>query len=184
MKLVVLAMFCIFFACQNKKEPVTAQTIETDTLATSLVGEINDVDSVEIDVEDATMWLKEVVESHFLDGGFPMEDICTPEYYSYKTDATQVGYEGGLTEEEFVEKWSSTYDVRYAGISYGFLISAQDWGKIEVTKCVPKAKQIPGEITFEVVLTDIPYKVDYKRDITVLPVGKAYLIKNVMEYGE
>ncbi|MBK8623507.1 MAG: hypothetical protein IPN79_17545 [Saprospiraceae bacterium] len=104
MKLVVLAMFCIFFSCQNKKEPVAAEMVVADTLATSLVGEINDVDSVEIDVEDATMWLKEVVESHFLDGGFPMEDICTPEYYSYKTDATQVGYEGGYDRRRVCRK--------------------------------------------------------------------------------
>ncbi|MBK8818056.1 MAG: hypothetical protein IPN49_02805 [Saprospiraceae bacterium] len=184
MKPIIFAIVCVFFSCQNKKELPAADIQGTDTLATNFAEMAKQTDTIEIDAEDAATWLKEVVESHLNDSGFPMEDICTPEYYEYKTDATQVGYDGGMTEEDFVQKWSSAYDVRYAGISVGFLISAQDWGKIEVTRCVPKSKQIPGEITFEVFLTDVPYKMNYKRDITVIPVGKAYLIKNVAEFNE
>ena len=182
MKSIIFVTICLFFSCHNKKEVPVTDTQDADTVATSFAEIAPPTDTVEIDTDDAAAWLKEVVESHFKDGGFPMEDICTPEYYAYKTDATGVGYDGGLTEEEFVQKWSSVYDVRYAGMSAGFLISAQDWGNIEVTRCVPKPKQVPGEITFEVMLTDATYKMNYKRDVTVIPVGKAYLIKEVREY--
>jgi hypothetical protein len=175
-------LFILFFgliACRNASttiEPVQANT--TDTIPTPMPA----TSEIAIDAEDAVAWLTEVIESHLNEGGYAMEDICTPKYYEYKTDATQVGYDGGMDEDAFNKKWASTYDVKHAGIGTAFLISGQDNGKVKVTKCVPKPTTTSDAIILEVVISDPDMNATYHRDFKVIPIGKAYQIDDVVEF--
>ena len=173
----------LILSCQNKKDSKKELT-STDTLmvTTEPKGDSNEELTV-IDTEDAIRWLTEVIESHLNEGGYPMEDICTPAYYEYKLDAVQVGYDGGLTETEFNKKWSNKYNVKYAGLGTGFLISAQDWNKIKVTSCIPKSDEDTRSLLLKVTMVDIELNDSFQRDIKIVPVGKAYLIDDVVEYN-
>jgi hypothetical protein len=179
---VALLSFFLFCSCQNKpqatSESITADTMSVNQDTTKVLQEELDA----IDTEDAVRWLTEVIESHLNDGGYPMEDICTPKYYQYKMDAVQVGYDGGLTDEQFRKKWSADYDIKHAGIGTGFMISGQDWGTIKVTKCVPVSDGKKGFLMLNVTIDDKEMKGAYHRDIKIVPVGKAYLIDDVVEY--
>ena len=181
MKTIITFSFLLFslLACRNASTTLPAQavvsdTIHADTLPTAEM-------EMEIDTEDAVAWLTEVIENHLNEGGFAMEDICTPQYYEYKTDATQVGYDGGMDEAAFAKKWSSTYDVTRAGIGTAFLISGQDNGKVKVTKCVPKPTTTAEAIILEVVISDPDMNATYHRDFKIVPIGKAYQIDDVVE---
>ena len=165
-------VFCLL-ACRNTSDTQPAQSGASDSIPES---------GMDIDTEDAAAWLTEVIENHLNEDGYPMEDICTSSYYEYKTDAIQVDYDGGLTQAAFKKKWSADYDMKYAGIGTGFLISGQDWGKVKVTKCTPKSDGKNGFLVLEVTIEDLDYKLSYHRDIKIVPVGKAYLIDDVMEY--
>ena len=180
MKTIIASYIILFglFACRNASQNVPAQAIVSDTLPISTSGE----QEAEIDTEYAVEWLIEVIESHLNEGGFAMEDICTPQYYEYKTDATQVGYDGGMDESAFAKKWSSTYDVSHAGIGTAFLISGQDHGMVKVTKCVPKPSTTAETIILEVVISDPDMKATYHRDFKIVPIGKAYQIDDVVEW--
>jgi len=176
-----LSLFLIW-SCQNKpQQSETTPTADTTEVTKSVDSEPVNPDN-DIDTEDAVRWLTEVIESHLNDGGYPMEDICTPKYYEYKMDAVQVGYDGGLNDEQFRKKWSSDYDIKHAGLGTGFMISGQDWGTIKVTKCVPVSDGKKGFLMLNVTIDDKDMKAAYHRDIKIVPVGKAYLIDDVVEY--
>lgn len=175
--------FFLIWSCQSKPQQSESSTpVDTTNVNKSLDSEPINPEN-DIDTEDATRWLTEVIESHLNDGGYPMEDICTPKYYEYKMDAVQVGYDGGLTYEQFRKKWSSDYDIEHAGLGTGFLISGQDWGKVKVTKCSPKSDGKNGFLVLNVTVDDEQMKAAYHRDIKIVPVGKAYLNADVVEYN-
>ncbi len=178
LKLILLLAVIPFFACQNKTETATPIIAKQDTIA--LETETTPVAPDSIDIDDAVRWLTEVIESNLNENGYAMEDICTPTYNEYKSDATGVGYDGGMDEEAFNKKWASKYDVNHAGIGTAFLISGQDNGKVKVTKCKPKSGG--SNKVFEVVISDPEMNATYHRDIKIIPVGKAYQIDDVVEY--
>jgi hypothetical protein len=167
-----VSLFCLF-ACRNAADTFPAKSVAADSIPES---------GMDIDTEDAVAWLTEVIENHLNEGGYHMEDICTSRYYEYKMDAVQVGYDGGLTEAEFKKKWSADYNMKYAGIGTGFLISGQDWGNVKVTKCTPKSDGKNGFLLLNVTIRDIEFNVSYHRDIKIVPIGKAYQIDDVVEY--
>ena len=169
-------------ACQNKVQQNAERTAPEDVTKSQDSIEVSVSDDHTIDSDDAIRWLKEVVESHFNDFGYEMEDICTPKYYAYKMDAVQVGYDDGLSEEQFSKKWSADFDTKYAGLGTGFLISGQDFGKIKVTECKVKSDQNLGYLILKVIITDTEFKQSYHRDIKIVAAGKAYLIDDVVEY--
>ncbi|MBC7885237.1 MAG: hypothetical protein H7X99_07165 [Saprospiraceae bacterium] len=170
------------FSCQNKPQPTSGnQVVTTIVDSPAAHSEMYD-DESSIDTEDAVTWLTEVIETHFNEGVYPMEDICTPKYYEYKMDAIQVGYDGGMNEEVFNKKWSSDFDIEHAGRGTGFLISGQDWGTLKVTKCTPISDGKKGFLMLNVTIEDKELKSTYHRDIKIVPVGKAYLIDDVVEY--
>lgn len=131
--------------------------------------------------EEAKEWLEMVIPSVFNDQGFPMEDICNSAYYEYKSDATEVGYDGGLDEQAFINKWKGTFDTRYAGMGVGFLISGQDYGKIELATNKYIKKDNKGRYVFELVIKDVDLKQDYPITIKLEAVGKAFLISDVLQ---
>lgn len=177
--LLIVLLVC---SCQNKpqttSEPMSADTMSVHQDVTSVLRKKLDV----IGTEDAVHWLTEVIENHLNEGGYAMEDICTKQYYEYKNDATQVGYDGGMDEAAFAKKWSSIYDIKHAGLGTAFLISGQDNGKVKVTKCVPKPSTTAESIILEVVISDPDMNATYHRDFKIVPVGKAYQIDDVVEW--
>jgi hypothetical protein len=179
MKTVFLLLFTML-ACRNSSPNAvtTTQSIVTDTVFSAKPTPI----TADIDTEDVCAWLKEVIETHLNSGGFAMEDICTPQYYAYKTDAMQVGYDGGMDEEAFAKKWSATYDVARAGMGTAFLISGQDNGKVVVTKCTAKPTSTEEIFILEVVISDPDMNATYHRDFKIIPIGKAYQIDDVVEW--
>lgn len=134
--------------------------------------------------EMAKKWLVETILTYFKNDISEMSGITTKTYEEYKSEATNVEMDTdiSMTQEEFENKWKNKYDTKYAGIGYGFLISAQDWGKIEVTKCNLLSENKDSYV-FEVVISDTDAKADYKRDIKVIKSGKSFLIDDVKEYN-
>lgn len=136
------------------------------------------------ETENAKEWLIKTIETYFKKDLPEMRGITTKLYEEYKTDATNVDLdtEGALTQTEFENKWKRLYDTKYAGIGNGFLISGQDWGKIEVTKCNSLKSNSENEFVFETTIRDIDFKVDYKREIKVIKTENSFLICDVKEY--
>jgi hypothetical protein len=61
-------------------------------------------------------------------------------------------------------------------------VKAQDWGKVKVTKCMPKSNGNTIFVIMNVTIYDEELKASYHRDIKIIPVGKAYLIDDVLEF--
>lgn len=108
--------------------------------------------------ELAKKWLVKAIENFFKQESADMSSITTKSYNDYKTDAMNIDMdtEGSLTLEQFNKKWKKKYDVKYAGYD-GFLISAQDWVKIVVSKC--ELISAKGNVyIFQVIIKDAQYK--------------------------
>lgn len=171
-KFFVFVMVICSFSCKNTSTPktelaeVTEKAIAVDSSYSA----------------EGKIWLKEVIESHFDHESYALEDICTPEYFQFKSDAVNVGYDGGLSEEEFIGKWKGKFDTQHAGIGLGFFISGQDWGKIEVTQCTPIESKIPETYVYDVIIDDTQFKAKYHRIFTLIQIGKAFQISNVVEF--
>lgn len=145
--------------------------------------EISDPKEITFDKSEmAKKWLVKSIENFFKQESADMISITTKSYSDYKTDAMNIDMdtEGSLTLEQFNKKWKKKYDVKYAGYD-GFLISAQDWVKIVVSKC--ELISAKGNVyIFQVIIKDTQYKSTYKRDIKVIESGKSFLIDDVREY--
>ena len=173
----LVSMVLLLVSCRQQNVQAIADISQAqDTLSTNAVSQPSD-DVFDIDTTDAQVWIIEVIENHLNEGGYAMEDICTPKYLEYKTDATESGYDGGMTEDDFKKKWATIYDVKHAGIGTAFLISGQDNGKVKVTQCNFKSPNI-----FSVIISDPDMNMKYHRDIKVLPIGKAYQIDDIVEF--
>jgi hypothetical protein len=129
----------------------------------------------------AKKWLVTAIENFFKQESADMSSITTKSYNEYKSDAMNIDMgEESLTLEQFNKKWKKKYDVKHAGYD-GFLISAQDWVKIVVSKC--ELSSAKGNVyIFQVIIKDTQYKAIYKRDIKVIESGKSFLIDDVKEY--
>jgi hypothetical protein len=134
--------------------------------------------------ESAKKWLIETVQTYFKKDDSEMSGITTKTYEEYKTEATNVDLDtdGALTLTEFENKWKNIYDIKYAGVGVGFLISGQDWMKIEVTQCNLLSEN-DDTYVFQTILSDTGFKTDYKRDIRIIKSGNSFLIDDVKEYN-
>ncbi len=182
-KILHLVLFVLTLnSCQNKEKVknLTEENNTTDTVK-NFSSESNQTIN---ETENAKEWLIETIETYFKKDLQEMRGITTKSYEEYKTDATNVDLdtEGALTQTEFENKWKGKFDIKYAGIGNGFLISGQDWGKIEVTKCNSLKSNSKDEFVFETTISDIDFKVDYKREIKVIKSENSFLISDVKEY--
>ncbi|MCV9927168.1 hypothetical protein OIU83_05870 [Flavobacterium sp. LS1R49] len=133
------------------------------------------------DQENAKKWLIKAIEINFNKETFEMSDITTKTYAEYKSDAINIEYDNGLTNETFKKKWKNTFDTKYVGTE-GFLIPTQDYGKIKVMSCKFLSVTKDKAYIFETIVRDLTYKHSYKRDIKVIHSGKSFLIADVKEY--
>lgn len=174
--LILLPASLLFIACQSNSKINSDK--QTDSIA-----HVQDTASTSWKNEGCA-WLKTNVEKNFTnDGRENMEAITTPEYYEYKSDATNVDLivDGSLTSAEFEEKWGSKFDTKYAGIGAGFLISGQDWGSITLSTC-DYMKGNEQEATYKVLISDCQYNTDYHREITLVRDQENFKIANVKEF--
>ena len=175
-----LAISALLISCNNdkSKEPVKETTTTPQTTEQVAVPA---VDSTAF----AKKWLTDNIEQFFsnfdkLEGDY--SKICTKEYFNYKTDATNVEMgDDGMTKAKFEKKWPNR-TTGLAGIGAGFMVSAQDFGKIKVTKCEFLNRTLTGGYFFGAVIEDIQFKLKYKREIVVVQNKGAFLIDDVLEY--
>ncbi|MGN5953602.1 hypothetical protein ACP6L2_03200 [Sphingobacterium lactis] len=133
---------------------------------------------------DACNWMKKNVEGYFnSDDQSIMETMTTADYFDYKMDAINLDLDvdGSLSEDEFKKKWSSKFNTDYAGKGVGFLISAQDWGSIQVSTC-DVIHEDASSITLKSIISDCEFQTDYHREITLLKENNSFKIKDVKEF--
>jgi hypothetical protein len=179
---VLFLIVLISISCQNKqtkKEGLVGKPRAENTKI-----EKKESNQVISKSENAKKWLIETIQTYFKKDFPEMSGITTKTYEEYKTEATNVDLdtEEAMTQTEFEKKWKNKYDTKYAGIGFGFLISGQDWGKIEITKCNLVVEN-DDTYVFQTVLRDTDFKTDYKRDIRIVKSGNSFLIDDVKEYN-
>ncbi|MCF6142559.1 hypothetical protein L1S34_14800 [Flavobacterium sp. K77] len=176
---VLFLIVLISISCQNKPtkqdQLVEKTTIENNKIENNQASENS---------ESAKKWLIETIKTYFKKDFPKMTGITTTTYEEYKTEATNVDLDTdvAMTQTEFENKWKNKYDTKYSGIGFGFLISGQDWGKIEITKCNLLSESDDSYI-FQTILSDTEFKTDYKRDIKIIKSGNSFLIDDVKEYN-
>lgn len=134
----------------------------------------------------AESWLVNAIETHFSDQTVEFEKsmaaITTPKYFEYKMDMMNVGLDthGALSEDEFRNKWEKDFDLERVELNSGFLIGAQDWGKIKVTDIKLK-EQTSESYIFQVEISDVEFETKYPALIKVVNDGTAFKIADVQE---
>lgn len=175
-KTVAAGVLFLIFAC-TEQEKRNAKSEVTDTETTTQNDDI---------ANEAREWLMKNITNYFateelgsLDSF--MQKMTTAEYYEYKNDATNVDLEidGSLTETQFHEKWKNKFDTSKAGIGTGFLISGQDWDKIEFEKCDLISTTEKGFL-FDVILKDETFQSKYPSKILVVHLSDGYKIADVI----
>jgi hypothetical protein len=180
MKRTIIASLFFIIACKEEKKEIKTDAKPQQTEEKVV---LNNESS---EPEDAKKWLEKSIVDYFkADIGSEeknMQKITTKDYFEYKTDATNVDMdvEGSLTEKEFQDKWKSKFDTNKAGIGVGFLITAQDWDKIEVGSCDLKSTS-KDEYIFNVMLTDNSFKAQYPSVIKVIKENGSFLIADVLQ---
>lgn len=180
MKRTIIASLFLIIACKEEKKEVK-NVVEPQQIKEKVVLN-NDAN----EGEEAQKWLKTSIEDYFkADIGSEeknMQKMTTKDYFEYKTDVTNVDMDvdGSLTEKEFEDKWKSKFDTQKAGIGVGFLITAQDWNKIEVGSCELKSSS-KDEYIFNVVLRDDGFKAQYPSVIKVVKENDSFLIADVLQ---
>lgn len=176
--LVPLVIVVTLFSCAKKeKHEVQNNTVETAISPTDTV-------VVKVDVSElAKKWLITVTENYFKNSQESFDSLCTVNYAAYKNDAIGVGMDGGMSEQQFKKKWSKKFNLAYAGMGTGFMISGQDWVKITVKSCILKEKLSEDSYVFDVVIQDTDPTITYPRTIKIVRSNGVFLIADVWEHN-
>ena len=108
----------------------------------------------------------------------------TNDYHTYKQDAINLEYDdsdSAMTEADFKKKWQGKYKTELVG-NGGYIISAQDNGKVKVTKCNFMKNLGPEASLYKVRIEDLDFKATYNRDIKVVTINNKLFIDDVQEY--
>jgi len=174
--IIIISLLLIISCSETKKEEIKINNLPKESVV-----ENNSKESAE-----AKTWLVKSIESYFnadiSNQENIMQNITTKDYYDFKTDATNVDLDidGSLTLKEFQQKWKNKFNTENVALNTGFLISAQDWTKIEVKKCDLNAS-LENDYSFYVELQDIEPKEVFKRIIKVTKIKNKFFIGNVLE---
>jgi hypothetical protein len=178
----------VFVACKPKQKEVSSEVEMPKITNQDTVSSDQKIDANKLpDTEKAKQWLVKSIESYFVSDltlmDSVMNSICTKTYFTYKSDATGVDMDGGMTKKGFEKKWKNKFNTQFGGSGVGFLISGQDWTKIKVSKCVLSNKKADEGYLFETIITDKGVAdYNYKREIKVIKSGDNFLIADVLEY--
>ena len=177
MKNIIIISLLLIISCnKTKKEEIKINNLPKESV----------VENNSKDIAEAKTWLVKSIESYFnadiSNQENIMQNITTKDYYDFKTDATNVDLDidGSLTLKEFQQKWKNKFNTENVALNTGFLISAQDWTKIEVKKCDLNAS-LENDYSFYVELQDIESKEVFKRIIKVTKIKNKFFIGNVLE---
>lgn len=172
----IISLLLIISCSETKKEEIKINNLPKESV----------VENNSKDIAEAKAWLIKSIENYF-DADISnqeniMQNITTKDYYDFKTDATNVDLDidGSLTLKEFQQKWKNKFNTENVALNTGFLISAQDWTKIEVKKCDLNAS-LENDYSFYVELQDIESKEIFKRIIKVTKIKNNFFIGNVLE---
>ncbi|AZB30047.1 hypothetical protein [Chryseobacterium balustinum] len=172
----IISLLLIIGCSETKKEEIKINNLPKESV----------VENNSKDTAEAKTWLVKSIESYFnadiSNQENIMQNITTKDYYEFKTDATNVDLDvdGSLTLKEFQQKWKNKFNTENVALNTGFLISAQDWTKIEVKKCDLNAS-LENDYSFYVELQDIESKEVFKRIIKVTKIKNKFFIGNVLE---
>jgi hypothetical protein len=175
---ILIALLFGTISCQNKS--AQNSTAQVDSIANQ------DFDKNPIGEAAGCKWIKENVEQFFNNengSNNKMQALTTTEYYEFKMDAINTGLsmDSSLTEFELNQKWKSKFDVATAGVGSGFLISGQDWKKIEVSSC-ELLDENAEQINLKVLISDCEFQTDYHRDIKLVLQNNQIKIADIKEY--
>jgi hypothetical protein len=177
-----------FAACStNSSHDSNNSDTTTGTIANQ--GKSDTVSFILADTAKVKAWLIRVIE-HYTNSKDPnvafqnLRKSLTDNYYNYKQDAINLEYDNGditMTQEAFKQKWQDKYNIKYVG-GGGFIISAQDNGKIKVTKCDFFKNVGQNASLYRVLVEDLDFKTKFNRDIKVLTKDNKLFIDDVIEY--
>ncbi len=183
-KIKLLTLVLLTISCGHKKDE-PKKTVEKTTIEKAVSSKNENKEAINT-AENAKKWLIENMDIYFnsKSSNFDTSGITTKTYTAYKVDAINVDLDtdGALSQTAFEQKWKSIYETKYAGIGTGFFISAEDFGKIKVSKC-DLLSQNKGNYIFQTIITDTEFKTNYKRDIKIIASANSFLIDDVKEYN-
>lgn len=186
-KFYLYTAIALTFASCSSPSPTNSPT-NTDTVKPATAPAAQPAGNALTDTTKVKEWITKVIEDYTnatdLNAGFEnLRKAFTNDYYHYKQDALNLGYDGdsSLTEDGFKKKWKHKYNTKYVGEG-GYIISAQDNGKVKVSE-IALLKQIDNNASlYKVVITDLDLKATFKRDIKVILEGDKLLIDDIIEY--
>jgi hypothetical protein len=182
----ILFLLIIFIAsCSGEKKSEQYNIIQPDSIEEDSLLSIADSENDESTLNEVSLaknWLVEAINNHFNQDLPNLKSITTEEYYGYKIDVMNSNFSHGIDLDSIKKKWSYKYDVSSDDIDVGFLIDAQDNGKMEIESCQILNRYSISEFIFSVVLYDTLFKARYKSDVTVIPYNGSYAIDYVKEY--
>lgn len=180
MKKIILPLLLLMLSCEKEKVK------ESSKVDNPIAEEVSSKTKDNKAAESAKAWLTNAIFTQFNSPDHLGEEywkkITTPDYFSYKTDAMNVemDVEGSLSENEFEDKWKNKFNPKKAGVGLGFLIDAQDWDKIELTKCDLLSEE-NNTFLFDVNLLDTGFKANYTMQIKVVKKDSQFLIADVLQ---
>jgi hypothetical protein len=162
----LLLIMTLLLSCQgsndtpNKPAKINTETHEIDLVKNWLTNSLNE-------------YFKKDVS---------MRSITSDLYFERKSDAMKVGSSGGLTIQGFKAKYGVRHPVEFAGLGKGFLLPNENYGQIEIGKCVFKNRTEMKGFLFEVSLKDLSIQKEFIREIVVTKSWNAFEIDNVLEH--
>jgi hypothetical protein len=165
LSILLIALFLINCKSEEKK-------VETAPIKEEIPAEV-----IQENAEKGKKWLEKSIVGHFSNDNPPMIMMTTPEYYEFKIDAlnADLGLPGSITKEEFTAKWKEKFDLTRQDIFDGYLIPAQDFGKIKVGSLNFDSHK-GDTLIYNVEINDTEFNANYKSIIHLIPVEKGFLI--------
>lgn len=135
------------------------------------------VEVIQENAEKGKKWLEKSIVGHFSSDNPPMIMMTTPQFYEFKIDAlnADLGLPGSITKEEFTAKWKDKFDLNRPDVYDGFLIPAQDFGKIKVGS-VEFDKNLSDTLVYNVLINDDQFGASYQSIIHLIPIEKGFQI--------
>ena len=122
-------------------------------------------------------WLQYQLK-HYFEGSATMQELTTPRYAAFKTDAMNVGFYGGPSYSTFQKRWARIYNIHHPNVHDAFLVPLQDWDSIH-TNCelLPLAN---GEVWIGADMVESPSNKHFRCDIKLVRQNGKWRIDDVL----
>jgi hypothetical protein len=129
----------------------------------------------------AQQWIETQIPKAFNSQLNPIESLATDTYQNYKSDAINVDFDGGLTEDAFHEKWKKEYTTKKAGIGLSFILGVQDYELVKVERARFVKKISPTSYLFLVSLSYAKNAGTVAVQLIVIEHENSFLISDVWQ---